>query len=123
MVRYRRLDAWAKRDQRRLENPPVPGTEPPGLRILHAFFSIVVVVARCLILPFFVVWIVVLVTQHTAQSLALAVVVAMLGGVSAFTTGAMIHSRREHGVNWLTGLAPKRRSTDAAPGPRERKSC
>jgi hypothetical protein len=110
MVRYRRLDAWAIRDQRRFDNPPVPGTEPPGLRILHAFFSVLVVVAKCLIVPFFVVWVVVLAAQHTAQSLALAVVVAVLGGISAFTTGAMIHSRREHGVNWLTGLATKPRS-------------
>ena len=114
MARYRRLDAWAEREQRRFDeqraNPSVPGTEPTWLRTLQAFFSIFVMATRCLVLPLLVVWAIALIAQHTVSSLVLAIVVVMLASISAFTTSVMIRARRERGANWFTGLAPKVRS-------------
>jgi glycerol uptake facilitator-like aquaporin len=114
MARYRRLDAWAEREQRRFDeqraNPPVPGTEPTWLRALQAFFSIIVMATRCLVLPLLVVWAIALVAQHAVSSLVLAIVVVMLASISAFTTSVAIRARRERGANWFTGLAPKVRS-------------
>jgi glycerol uptake facilitator-like aquaporin len=114
-VRYRRLDAWAEREQRRFDeqraNPRVPGTEPTALRALQAFLGTFVMATRFLVLlPLCIVWVIALIAQHTASSLVSAVVVVMLGSIFAFTTGVMIRARRERGANWFTGLAPKVRS-------------
>jgi glycerol uptake facilitator-like aquaporin len=111
MGNYRFLNAWAEREQRRFEqqlaNPRVPGTESTGQRFLQGFLATFVMATKCVILPLFVIWIVQLIARHTAQSLVLAVAVVMLFSLSVFTTGAVIRARREKGLNWFTGLAPK----------------
>ena len=112
MGNYRFLNAWAEREQRRFEqqqaNPRVPGAESTGLRFLQGSIAIFnMAIKFVILLPVCVVWTVKLIAQHTVQSLVLAVAVVMLLSLSAFTTGAVIHSRREKGLNWLTGLAPK----------------
>jgi uncharacterized membrane protein YhaH (DUF805 family) len=62
---------------------------------------------KCVLLPLYVFWIVTLLAQDTLQSLVLAVAIVMLFSLSVFTTAYAIHTRREHGRNWFTGLAPK----------------
>jgi Flp pilus assembly protein TadB len=61
-------------------------------------------------LPLCIVWVIALIAQHTVSSLVLAVVLVMLGSISAFTTSVVIRARRARGANWFTGLAPKVRS-------------
>jgi hypothetical protein len=111
MGSHRFLAAWAEREQRRFEqqktNPRVPGTEPTGLRILQGFFGTFTMAVKGLLLPLYVVWTVKLITQHTVQSLVLAVAIVMLFSLSVFTTAHTVHTRREQGRDWFTGLTPK----------------
>ena len=115
MGKYRFLNEWAEREQRRFEARQVKA-RPPRLqsawqRILQGFFGTFATASRCVLFPIYVVWIVTLVAQQTVQSLALAVGLMMLFSLSAFTTAYMIRSRRANGFNWFTGLAPKVRSS------------
>jgi hypothetical protein len=115
VVRYGRLNAWAEREQRRFDEqrakPHVPGTEPTSVRVLQAFLGTLVMATRFLVfLPLCIVWVIALIAQHTVSSLVLAVVLVMLGSISAFTTSVVIRARRARGANWFTGLAPKVRS-------------
>ena len=114
MGSHRFLAVWAEREQRRFEeqkaNPRVPGTESTRQRILQGFFGIFGMAVKCVIFPLYVVWAITLITQHTVRSLVLAVAVTMLFSLSVFTTTHLVHTRREHGLNWFTGLAPKAHS-------------
>lgn len=114
MGKHRFLNEWAEREQRRFEAQQAksrpPRVQSKRQRILQGFFGSFATALKCLLLPLYVVWIVTLITQHTVQSLALAVGIVMLFSLSAFTTAYVIRARRASGVNWLTGLAPKVRS-------------
>lgn len=110
---YRWLNSWAERDQRRFEQrrsrpPSEPGTEPTALRIIAIVMATFGMGIKAVTLPMFVIWAVALLVQHTVRSVVLAVAVLMVASMSAFTTAAVIHARREHGRNWFTGLPPRR---------------
>ena len=103
------LDAWAEREQRRIERrqgkPPKPVPFPAFFRTLEACFGTLALTARCITIPLFLVLIVAVLAKHTVQSIVLAFGLAALLSLSLFNTGRMIHERRENGHSWLTGRA------------------
>jgi hypothetical protein len=117
---YRCLDAWAERDQRRLEQrqstpPRAPGSEPAALRVLVGGLGTFAMALKFVTIPGMLIWAVRLAVQHTLRSLLLALVVLMLASFSVFTTTVLVQARREHGRNWFTGLAPRARRRRRGP--------
>ncbi len=115
MANYRLLNAWAERDQRRFEQrqskpPRVPGTEPTVLRVLQAVLGTLAMTLKFVTIPGLLIYAVRLAAQHTARSLLLALAILMLDSISVFTGVVVIQARREKGLNWFTGLAPRARS-------------
>jgi ABC-type protease/lipase transport system fused ATPase/permease subunit len=101
------LDAWAEREQRRVERsqakPPKPLPFPRIFGAVERTFVTLVVAVRIITIPLFLVFIAVLLAQHTVPSVLLAVGLAMLLSLSVFNTSRLIQRRRENGQGWLTG--------------------
>lgn len=101
------LDAWAEREQRRIERrqgePQKPLPFPRFFGAVERLFGTLALTVRLITIPLYLVFIVALLVRPTVPSIALAFGLAMLLSLSVFNTSKMIQRRRENSQSWFTG--------------------
>ena len=106
------LDAWAEREQRRIERrqrgPQKPLPFPRFSGAVERVFGTLAVTVRLITIPLYLVFIVALLARPAVPSIALAFGLAMLLSLSVFNTSKMIQRRRENSQSWFTGRTLER---------------